>query len=408
MPRAYPADSGQTHVSGHSSEEPLLTHAQHYDQPNGLKDGRSRRERSLANAPYMPWFTARNKQSFAPHAAMTRRRRNALFLSYLPDWIVTIILAAAFFSLDKVPGFKREFSIDDPTLRFPFATYERVPPVALYLIAVLSPFVLQIIVNLFTVRSLWDFHNSSLGLLLSLVLTGAITQFTKITVGRPRPDVISRCQPLSGVTNPEYGLVSQAICHQPDSHIFNDGWRSFPSGHASLSFAGLGFLSFYLAGKLHLFDERGHATKAWISLTPLAGASLIIGKTSSLYFPPLNSSASEHPFSPRIARERDAEDATPILPIARPGFGDTSGSRGGVDAGQGTDTPMHPPIPHLHHAAEASIGPENAYTQYRDEGSAEDLRDAGDKTLVRTGMLRRGESEDGEMEMDGRLLKSNV
>lgn len=66
-----------------------------------------------------------------------------------------------------------------------------------------------------------------------------------------------------------------------------------PSIINAVSFAGLGFLSFYLAGKMHLFDARGHTVsvtiapanahpfkmiyqhKAWISLAPLAGASLV-------------------------------------------------------------------------------------------------------------------------------------
>ncbi|KAF8829252.1 hypothetical protein HHX47_DHR3001157 [Lentinula edodes] len=107
-------------------------------------------------------------------------------------------------------------------------------------------------------------------------MAGVVTQFTKVTVGRPRPgmqhlyfisvsganpayiDVIDRCQPRSGTIDPTFGLSTAAICTQTDLSLLKDGFRSFPSGHSSLSFAGLGFLAFYVAGKLHLFDHKGH------------------------------------------------------------------------------------------------------------------------------------------------------
>lgn len=260
----------------------------------------------------------------------------SLLWSYVPDWIITILLAAIFFALDKVPGFKREFSLSDTSLRHPYAVKERVPNLALYLIAFAAPVVIQALVNLITIRSWWDFHNATLGLVLGLATTGAFTQFTKITVGRPRPDIISRCKPIPGSVDPTNQLSTIAICTETDPAILRDGWRSFFSGHSSLSFAGLGFLSLYLAGKLHLFDRRGHTAKAWIALTPLAGASLVaISRTMDYrhhwhdvlvgsavgfvlayfsyrqYFPSLESPLSHRPYAPRI----ESEDESMALPI---------------------------------------------------------------------------------------------
>jgi diacylglycerol diphosphate phosphatase / phosphatidate phosphatase len=88
---------------------------------------------------------------------------------------------------------------------------------------------------------------------LSLAITGSFTQVTKITVGRPRPgmdglyplilhlsevsilllDIIDRCQPSAGSVDPPFGLTSSAICRQTNAAILIDGFRSFPSGHAS-------------------------------------------------------------------------------------------------------------------------------------------------------------------------------
>jgi len=207
---------------------------------------------------------------------------------------------------------------------------------ALYLIAFAAPVIIQALVNLITIRSWWDFHNATLGLVLGLATTGAFTQFTKITVGRPRPDIISRCKPIPASVDPTYQLSTIAICTETDPAILRDGWRSFFSGHSSLSFAGLGFLSLYLAGKLHLFDRRGHTAKAWIALTPLAGASLVaISRTMDYrhhwhdvlvgsavgfvlayfsyrqYFPSLESPLSHRPYAPRI----ESEDESMTLPI---------------------------------------------------------------------------------------------
>jgi len=249
-----------------------------------------------------------------------------LFLwSYLPDWILAVFFATLSYQLSSISGFKREFSLNDTSIQHTYATNERVPRWALHLISAVAPILLMPIVNLIFVRSLWDLHNSLLGLTLSLSLTGSITNLVKVTVGRPRPDLLSRCLPSPGSMDPIWGLSNYTICTQASETILKDGFRSFPSGHSSLSFAGLGFLSFYVAGKLRLWDERGYTGKAWLSLTPLVGACLVaisrtmdyrhhwqdvlVGSLLGLalsyfsyrqFFPSLANPSSDVPLAPRV------------------------------------------------------------------------------------------------------------
>lgn len=80
-----------------------------------------------------------------------------------------------------------------------------------------------------------------LGFLIALMLSTFLTDTVKNAVGRPRPDLISRCKPRKGTA--EDALVAWTVCTQSNTHILQEGWRSFPSGHSSFSFSGLGYLS---------------------------------------------------------------------------------------------------------------------------------------------------------------------
>lgn len=264
------------------------------------------------------------------HPPTTRRRKLQLLRSYLPDWIITILLAGLLAIINNVHGFRREFSLTDTSIQHTYAVHERVPTWLLGVLAILIPAIIIAVFALGISRSVWDLHNGLLGFVLANALTVTITTLVKVTVGRPRPDLIDRCQPASGSANAEpYGLVTDIICTVGvNNKILRDGFRSFPSGHASTSFAGFTYLSLYLAGKLHLFDRRGHAVTAWLCGTPLMAATLIavsrtmdyrhhatdviagalLGLTVAywsykLYYPPLGHVQSHKPYSPRIPAE---------------------------------------------------------------------------------------------------------
>jgi membrane-associated phospholipid phosphatase len=86
---------------------------------------------------------------------------------------------------------------------------------------------------------------SWVGLGLSLATVFLFTEGMKNLFGKPRPDLLSRCDAdLTKIVTSTVGgvgnrvsqgivLVSSAICRQRDSQVLNDGFKSFPSGHAS-------------------------------------------------------------------------------------------------------------------------------------------------------------------------------
>lgn len=107
----------------------------------------------------------------------------------------------------------------------------------------------------------------------SLILTSFITDVIKNAVGRPRPDLISRCKPAAGT--PENVLVDISVCTETNHHTLHDGWRSFPSGHSSFAFAGLGYLSLFFFGQMHVLRPRTDLGRALLAIAPLLVAALI-------------------------------------------------------------------------------------------------------------------------------------
>ncbi|KAK2761295.1 hypothetical protein FQN54_001817 [Arachnomyces sp. PD_36] len=220
-----------------------------------------------------------------------------VILSYIFDYLILIVLLAAFYFLDRVEPFHQPFSQQNYSLQYPYADPERISIGLCFILACVFPAAVIVIYTLAidglfshhkptnpaTGRRkltgkyrwkdrLWELNCGILGLLLSEGAAFVITGALKNACGKPRPDIIDRCKPNE---SPVFGLSNYTMCTQEDHHILKDGFRSFPSGHSSSSFAGLFYLSLYLCGKMHVLDNRGEVWKTFLILCPTLGASLI-------------------------------------------------------------------------------------------------------------------------------------
>jgi len=182
---------------------------------------------------------------------------------YLVDWSLVVLVLA----IERITDFATEpyhrylpEPHTNPTVMYPLRD-SIVPAWALLIIALFCPaFVISLMQILF--RSWHDLHHGLLSLFEALCLTDLLTNALKLYCGRYRPDWIHKVQE-----------GQQA-----------GGRRSFPSGHSSLSFAGLTVLSLYLAGKLGIWRRNGGAFwKLLIILIPIWSACLVAGSRTRDY-----------------------------------------------------------------------------------------------------------------------------
>ncbi|KAG2488411.1 hypothetical protein HYH03_013095 [Edaphochlamys debaryana] len=135
-------------------------------------------------------------------------------------------------------------------------------------------------------RRWWEIIRLIVSLCLAFFLTAAITNCLKLPVGRYRPNFLRACWPNGTVVlSPQDQWGGYPVCDPSVSESDVDEHRkSWPSGHSSLSAAGLGFLTFSLLGQLRAYAPPVVEGRCWrwlVALLPGFGA-VAVGVTRVL------------------------------------------------------------------------------------------------------------------------------
>lgn len=207
--------------------------------------------------------------------------RNPTMKSLIRWRFADILMLGALFVLFMLTyyltPFQRQFYINDLTISHPYAETQRVSNGQLFFYSVWVPLTVIVVVSMvFTkpANKIYVTFLSVMGHLISVFTTSVTTDILKNFIGRHRPDFLARCVPKLDASK-DVMVFAKDVCTTDNWDRLMDGFRTTPSGHSSLSFAGLGFVSLWLSGQLIIKHYNLGAWRSIVAWIPAFGASLI-------------------------------------------------------------------------------------------------------------------------------------
>ncbi|KAK7903359.1 hypothetical protein LTR67_001378 [Exophiala xenobiotica] len=202
-----------------------------------------------------------------------------LLASYILDWVLILGTAAVGGAFSTIDGARHAFSLQDPSISFPYHK-DTVSVGVLLVVALVAPGVITAVISLLFVpgptiphstpkaliwrRKIWEWNTAWMGLALTLASAFVITEGLKDLSGKPRPFMLAVCNPdtsPSSIRQHQVGglgtsidsavpiVVDWHICRNTDVSEMRNAFASWPSGHSSFSWAGMLYLSLFICAK---------------------------------------------------------------------------------------------------------------------------------------------------------------
>ncbi|GMG03468.1 unnamed protein product [Aspergillus oryzae] len=193
------------------------------------------------------------------------------------------------YGFHKVTPNHRPFTLTDPSISFPYTVHETVSTAVLVVVALIAPAVIIVLVTLVIIPGswgrgatwrvkVWEWNAGWLGLALAVAGAFMATEGLKDLYGRPRPDMLARCDPdLSNIGDYVVGGLGGKVEGAPTVvswEIYTVYWCcvlfDFGLGYAGIdlilidiylvAFAGLTYLSLWLCAKFSIgFPYLAHS-----------------------------------------------------------------------------------------------------------------------------------------------------